>query len=360
MISIKKLLIGLGVGFVFSAAHAAPMTVRAEKPDFVKLLNQNTAWNIFLDGDIDPATPKLVSDALARTGNDGADVYINSAGGNLLAGMKIGTLIRRAGANTYIGTLVPDPTFNFAGKTGVKAVPGGCYSACTLAFLGGVYRYSIRGSQFGVHRFYTQSSPTDQDLDTAQIISAAINTYIREMGVDPRLFDLMVDSGKDGIRLLNPTELTSLNVVNNGRRPPQWSIEVVDGGQYLRGVQDSVYGQGKAVFLCGKGQMLFQSFYQIGPEKAASVAAGGWYHSLLIDGKTFPLAAPEFAKASGNEISTIFSLSRAQALAVASARQFGHAMQLGRDAPTFVGYQIDIPSNSTAKVGTFIRNCFRS
>jgi hypothetical protein len=355
----RKLFFGIIASLALSMANAASMSVRVERPDLYKLMNQNSAWNIFLDGEIDSTTPKRVAEALAKTGSDGADVYINSPGGNLLAGMKIGTLIRQAGANTYIGSLIPDPTFKIGGKVGLKPIPGGCYSACSLAFLGGVYRYAIGNSQFGVHRFSSSSPSTENDLDTAQIISAAVSNYIRDMGVDPALFDLMVESGKDDIRLLSKEELTSLNVVNNGRQLPHWSIEVVEGGEYLRGVQDTVYGEGKGLFSCAKQNVIFQSFYQIGAQKAKSVAAGGWYHSLLIDGKTAPLPEPAAIKANGDEIYSLFILSKQQAVAISSARRFGHAMQIGRDAPTFVGYQIDIPPASALKVSAFIKNCYR-
>ena len=355
----RNLLIGVAASLVLIVANAASMSVRVEQPDFYKRVSQNSAWDIILDGEIDATTPKRVAEALAKTGNDGADVYINSPGGNLLAGMKIGTLIRQAGANTYIGSLIRNPAFNTSGKIVVKEpIAGSCYSACTLAFLGGVYRYTVGNSQFGVHRFSSSSQlSTENDLDEAQIVSAAISNYIRDMGVDPGLFNLMVESGKDSIRLLSEEELTNLNVVNNGRQLPHWSIEVFYGGEYLRGVQDSVYGRGKATFSCVNGKMIFQSFYQIG-RNAKNMASGGWYHSLLIDSKLIPLAEPVEVKTNGDEIYSLFVLSKQQALDIASAKRFGHAMQFSREAPTFVGYEIDIPAASTLKVSTFIRNCY--
>ena len=351
--------LGAAAFFLTLATCANALTVRAERPDWFKALNQNSAWNITLHGAIDADSPRLVAEALKKAGTDGADIYFDSQGGNLLAGMKIGRMIRQAGANTHIGKLVPDPGNTFAGKAGVKSLPGNCYSACTLAYLGGVYRYTDEKSQFGVHRFSSAKGPADTDLDTAQILSAAISNYIREMDVDPGLFDLMVQEGKDGIRVLNSRELTRLNVVNNGRKRPQWSIEAVDGGMYVRGVQDSIYGQGKVVLYCENHEMLFQSYYQAGPARATSIQSGGWYHSLLVDGDPLPLSDPFHIKASGAEIATMFLLTESQVLAIAAGTSVGHAMQLARDAPTFVGYNVDIPPESTQRVRTYIRNCLR-
>lgn len=338
--------------------QAGVMSVRAEKPDWFKTLNGDTSWNIVLDGEIDPGAAARVAEALRRVGHDGADVYINSPGGNLLVGMQIGRLIRKAGANTWIGTQTTDPAQAFAGRPSVKHVPGYCHSACSLAFLGGVYRYAGKDDAYGVHRFSSSAPPTPVDLDAAQVVSAAVGAYIREMDVDPALFDLMVERGKDGIRLLTAEELTRLNVVNNGRQRAEWSIESVEGGQYLRGTQETVHGRGKAVFFCHKGKIGYFSFYQAGLERAKSIASGGWYHSLLSDGKTIALADPVNIKAIGDEISVELPLTRDQALTIASSTTVGHAMQVGRDAPTFVGYHIDIPAVTSRKVSTFLRNCY--
>ena len=105
--------------------------------------------------------------------------------------------------------------------------------------------------------------------------------------------------------------------------------------------------------------LIYQSYYEVGAEKAQSIASGGWYHSLLVDGKTVALPDPVQAETSGNKIFSQFSLTRDQALAIASSSSMGHAMQLSREAPIFVGYNIDIPVSASQKVGAFIRNCLQ-
>lgn len=348
------------VAFALStAANAGVMTVRVERPDWIRALMNDSSWYVILEGEIDAEAPSRVAAALRRAGRDGADVFISSPGGNLLAGMEIGRMIRQVGANTHIGGLVPEPSNSVPSMSRMKHVPGVCYSACALAFLGGVYRFTSSGSEFGVHRFSSRSGPARSDLDTAQIVSAAVSTFIRDMEVDPGLFDLMVQEGKDKIRILSTAELTQLNVVNNGRKKPVWSIEIIDGAQYLRGTQDTVYGRGKAILLCHDNRILYQSHYQAGTDTASSIASGGWLHSLLADGKDLPLSEPIRISAIRDEIYTVFSLTSEQALAIASSSSMGHAMQRSRDAPVFVGYQIDIPNSSIGKVHTFIRNCLR-
>lgn len=176
------------------------------------------------------------------------------------------------------------------------------------------------------------------------------------MDVDPALFDLMVGSGKDDISILSAADLRRLNVINNGRKRPDWTIDVVEGAQYLRGVQDTMYGRGKAVLLCHRRTLHFYSFYLAG-EKSKSLASGNWEHSLLVNGRSMALPAPAKATATNGELSAQFILSREQAIAIAASSSMGHAMQLARDAPTLVGYEIDIPTSSAKRDSTFIRNC---
>lgn len=358
-----RLIANLAFGFsalgllLGASARAEALSIRIFPPDVYKTISGDRKWDVILDGEIDSGAPGRLAVALKKIGGDGADVYINSPGGSLAAGMEIGRILRNVQANTYIGTLVSDPTRKFGNAIGTKFVPGACYSSCALVFLGGVYRYGNQKSKYGVHRFWTQAAPSKDDLDYAQIVSAAITSYIREMGVNPGLFDLMVKAGKDTIRILTESELSNLNVVNNGRKPPEWTIEAVEGGQYLRGSQDSVYGKGKAVFFCKGESIGFYSFYDAGEARATEVVKGGWHHSILVNGKSSPLKAPSELRATQGEISAFFPLTREQVVSLASSSSIGHAMQLSPEAPTFVGYEIDIPASASSRVRTYLRNC---
>ena len=341
------------------SAHAGTMTIRVESPDSFKVLSQIPRVNIFLEGEIDAGAPARLAPVLKRAEETGADVYLDSPGGSLLAGMEIGRMLRRAGANTHVGSAVmkkPDP--RYPGAQLMESLPGGCYSSCALAYLGGVYRYINDGSRYGVHRFSSDARPGPTDLESAQVISAAVGAYIREMGAAPEVFDLMVQAGNDAIRVLTPTELTRLNVINNGRMAPEWSIEAIEGAQYLRGFQDTVHGYGKAVFACSSNGAVLMSFYEAGSKRANEIESGHWEHSLLLGTTMTPLPAPDKISVIGDEIQTQFDLDNIQVQAIASSSSFGHAMQLSREAPVFVGYQIDIPQGKTSqKFGSFLRNC---
>jgi len=158
---------------------------------------------VYLDGAIDADAPDRLTQAL-----DGIKakiaVWLNSRGGNLYAGMQLGRIIRGRGASTYI--------INYR-----TLLPGECYSACALAFLGGVYRSNDNGARYGVHRASLRSGPTS-GRDLGQQLSMAIGSYMREMGVDARLLDLWVKKGPGEMYVLSPREARDLGVINDGKK----------------------------------------------------------------------------------------------------------------------------------------------
>lgn len=301
-----------------------------------------------LSGEIDADAPRRLAETLSRVTTSWLMVYINSPGGSLSAGMEIGRLLRRMNATTYVGG---------ASREGYVSKPGGCFSACSFAFLGGAYRYIPEGSVFGVHRA-SRTSPAADDLDAGQIISAIIGAYIREMGVNSALLDLSVKAGRDGIYKLSKQELEQLKVVNNGRKPPTWIIDVIEGGTYLKGEQETLYGTGKMSILCDRNVINLMSSYTAG-EKSKLIAAGGWVHSVFVDQDVLPLPRPVRLEARDEQIYSLFLLQREIARKMISAGSVGHAMQMSREAPTFVGYRIDVDASSQTRFSTFMRNCLR-
>lgn len=342
----RAVMVVVALQCVFVAvATAAPMTIAIErKSDIDNMIEAPTT--IFLTGDIEADTPRRLREALKGVKDPWVSVVLDSPGGHLMAGIEIGRILRGQKATVTVGTKA-EP---------YKPKAGMCLSACSLAFLGGTYRYMAPGSVYGVHRASNTAGPRSTDLDAGQIVAAAIGAYIREMDVEPALLDLTVKAGKDGIYILSAAELTSLRVVNNGRKQPAWSIEVVEGGTYLRGSQETLYGVGKSMFMCSGGRYEFMSVYSAGA-KAETIAKGAWEHSISIDADTVPLPAPRRIQSDGRFVNAAFRITPDILRRLQSASTVGHAMQLSREAPTFVGYTIDIDPASKAKVSTYAKNC---
>ncbi|ESY74658.1 hypothetical protein X743_05070 [Mesorhizobium sp. LNHC252B00] len=134
----------------------------------------------------------------AVVGSGARMIVFNSPGGNVGSALRLGRMIRAAGLDTLQ----------------VRQLQ--CASACSLAFLGGVHRVAEPGS-IGVHR--ASLKPADgmsreEAKARVQLGTAAITSYVVEMGVDPKLIELASSYDKDDIRYLSASEMAELRVTN--------------------------------------------------------------------------------------------------------------------------------------------------
>lgn len=129
---------------------------------------------------------------------------------------------------------------------------GMCFSACAMAYLGGQFRYLNEGARFGVHRFYFNES-TRYDADVAQIISASVVAYLREMEIDVELFSLASQAGRSEIFEPSQSVLVNLNVINDGYSKTTWTIEAHEGNIYLKGERYTKYGLNRYLSFCVPG-----------------------------------------------------------------------------------------------------------
>ena len=242
-------LLALFISICFRPTQAQephPMTFSGYAPPMPAVLG--TAWTIFGDGLIDQGTADKLQQFLTDHNVPySSNLHLNSNGGNLAEGIKLGRLIRRSQLFTYVGR---------SGDKLFDSKPGECYSACALAFLGGLFRFNHKGSLYGVHRFYSASTGETISSDTAQIISAAIVGYIQEMQVNPSLFSFMTEAGSDEIKLVPDKDQLRLNVVNNGEGPTTWTMESKLGGLYLRGAREMWRGMNKFLIVCEPRQLV--------------------------------------------------------------------------------------------------------
>ena len=99
-------------------------------------------WKIYATGEIDEDAPGRLESLISDRGIPFRSVlYLESPGGNLQAGLELGRVIRKHGFVTYVGNSDRE-----------EIVP--CFSACTLAYLGGYFRFYDPNAAYGMHRFY--------------------------------------------------------------------------------------------------------------------------------------------------------------------------------------------------------------
>jgi hypothetical protein len=111
-------------------------------------------------------------------------VWLNSPGGDVVAAMEIGRIIRSV--------------------DGVTDIPLNkrCYSSCALIFIAGVKRFNY--GELGLHRPYFASAPLgrEQIEKQAPIMRAAVKTYVAEMGITDSFFERMYSTDPSNIEVL--------------------------------------------------------------------------------------------------------------------------------------------------------------
>jgi hypothetical protein len=309
------------------------------------------AWTIFADGVIDADSGARLKTFLQERHIPGKSLlYLNSTGGSLIGGMELGRVIRNAELNTHVGRAV--------GET-KKVVAGGCYSSCTLAFLGGEFRYISKDSKYGVHRFYS-AVKSDQESDLAQIVSASVVQYTRDMGVDPEFLSEMAKAGKAEINLIPYADLVRLNVVNNGQTKTRWTIESMDEAIYLKGERTTFHGINKFILICNPSRTV--TLYAIfDPERREREIINMSAMSLLLDGKPIPIATQrsDGPKLVNGWINVMFSLNDSLLSAIQQAKTVGVSFQFSYDAPLFLGFDGMELGDGARKLPGFLHTCLR-
>ena len=220
----------------------------------------------------------------------------------------------------------------------VGGKPGYCYSACATAFLGGEFRYWTEGSIYGVHRFFWKSQSTD-DAALAQIMSAALVEYIRSMGVDTKIFALASQAGSN--ELITPAHdvLLALNVVNDGRKPPKWTIESIPQGIYLKGEQETANGVNKFMLGCppGVSTMVLYAIFEGGENAERDIR---WsINRLFLDHSGIRINKQLYSKdIKDGKINLVYRLNSNLIAAISRARFVGVGLQPTPEAKVFLGF----------------------
>lgn len=180
----------------------------------------NTGATFVLDGVIEPGDAERFRAYYEETADGYAfSVALNSPGGNMVEGIRLGLLFRELGIHTFVVQYPKRPAdmgqFDYAV---IEAVPGAqCASACALAFMGGVERVVPEDGELGFHQFYggdPQRSSADTMVST-QATSAMVASYLREMGASPELFERMSITPPEHLFVPTPEEQRALSITTS-------------------------------------------------------------------------------------------------------------------------------------------------
>ena len=157
------------------------------------------------------------------------DLHLHSLGGNLMAGLRLGEMIRKAGMNTMVGRSIP-----LEGITNIFSYDSAtCASACAYAFLGGVTRDYGDRDFFGLHRFGVDGKAISGD--DAQVISSIISAYIQRMGIDQAVLRAAASAPfENGVYRLPVALAKRMRVISGQSGETTFNVEDVDGRTVIR------------------------------------------------------------------------------------------------------------------------------
>jgi hypothetical protein len=203
-----------GVAFAIFAIAFGAMPDRAKAANVTEVNAGRPDLTVFLlDGMIQGGETLALEGLVGKLpSNRTAAIILNSPGGNLLEGMKLGRFFYRARIATF-----------------VLGYGGGCHSACALAFLGGrdrdrrPSRTKMTGGNLGFHQFnrtrsaqeaakkYTKTDMENELLGT-RAVALSIIEYLSDIGEDMSFLHLMLKAPASQITLLSNEDAVTYGI----------------------------------------------------------------------------------------------------------------------------------------------------
>ena len=198
----------VAVAPVAAQEHGASMSFRVA-PLESRECGRHCPDVIVADGVIEAETPQTFVNFLKSGSSDSRlrrIVFFNSRGGNVVASMVFGHILRGLRIAGVVGR------FEWAGDPGPYV--GKCLSACVYALMGAVRRVAPPGSEVGLHRMSIIESEsgglfgsrvTRSFADPPMV--AVLGRYARRMGVDPALVRTAESLPPDTVHVLSREEM---------------------------------------------------------------------------------------------------------------------------------------------------------
>jgi hypothetical protein len=224
---------------------------------------------VYLSGPIDAGAPQRV-EALMRAGKipAGSDIYLDSPGGDIGAGMALGRLFRSGAMVTHLGAVRRPLPAGSAPKTSQ------CLDACTYAYFGGLYRWAPSGSdRIGLHDANVPNLKAGEASGTAPATTPDLLGYLKAMNIEPKYLAQVVLPSVDGIVWLNAERMFPWQIANNGRLPLAASYQSMAGSPLLTLTQTVRGGENKVTLLCAPGGLTLTTYYTVGSERAQKLVA---------------------------------------------------------------------------------------
>lgn len=179
--------------------------------------------------------------------------------------------------------------------------------------------------------------------------------YISSMDVDTALFKLSVLAAPAGMNEIDLRNLERLNVVNNGRTRPKWTLESAEEHLYLKGERLSdESGINKFMLMCVQREpILYVIFDALRRDKELMRMSA---HSLLINDDVYRITV-ESREVRNGWFNGTYRLSSKEIEALRKAERVGVTIQFAYGAPVFLGFQEMPVADGRQKLLGFLNQC---
>jgi hypothetical protein len=241
---------------------------------------------IYLYGLIDAdAAQRVAAMIQSRKIPPNSDIYLNSTGGDVAAGIALGRLFRAGNMTTHLGSprrTATQPIFPKASQ---------CVDACAYAYAGGLFRWAPTGSdRFGAQPVSGNASAT------------AATAYLKEMGVDPQVFGSTPSSD---VTWLDAEQMRKNGLANNGRLTPTAVYGPMNGGASLTLTQQARDGEHRLILQCRPDGLSITANYAIGADRARQMVARASHSYFEVNDKA--IAEDNHANISTTGQSAVFT-----------------------------------------------------
>jgi len=268
---------------------------------------------IAVEGDFDANAPGRVQAFLNRHGARKLPIFFQSPGGDARAAIAIGRLLRQRELTAGVGATIPQGCTSIndwsnackAAKRSAQPVAAawwpntGCHSACVYALIGAKVRLVPPSARLGVHavRLTTPRTPAQDRAGLAEI-NAQLRRYVRDMGMDDRLFETANRVPHESIYHLNRDEIAAYGIDRREHAESTWFIQLAARATYLaqwfveaRGPVHKDYRLSLVLFSCATVDRVAVTYVrgltsdEIGRPLTAALSIGGRRTILALTGR---------------------------------------------------------------------------
>jgi len=235
----------LGAGFVWAQSGSQPMVFSVQQVCVGGDCERLIVASGLIERDSSIKLEKILRSLPGPT-----TIEMNSVGGDLPGALQLGETIRVNGLNTRVRFEIPKDAVESA-----NLKPAQCYSACLMAFMGGVNRTVSPQALIGFQNLQTSALASDSGFglqslidflkdnktppssvpaapgNSVQTAANLLTRYAERMGIDRRVIDLIITGAPGQINYIDITRARQLSIDTRSKENlSQWRVNATKSG----------------------------------------------------------------------------------------------------------------------------------